>query len=229
MQYFEGLGLVLKESLSSVWGAFAQFVPILLLAIVVFIVGMLIASVVGKAVSQLITATKVDKLFESAGFKNSLSRAGLSLDLGKFFGVIIKWFIAIVFLMASLQILNLTQVSGFIGQMVLLYLPKIIVIVIILILAAIIADVVKKIVITSSKIVNVNSSEAFGSVAKYAVWVMAVILILSQFEGIDQYAITLFTGIVAFLVISLGLSFGLGGKEAASKTINRISDNMSTK
>jgi len=229
MNYFEGLGIVLKESLTNVWGAFADIVPILLLAIIVFVVGMFIASIIGKVVAQLITATKVDKLFESAGFIDSLSKAGLKFDLGKFFGVIVKWFIIIVFLMASLQILQLTEVSAFIGQMVLLYLPKIIVIVIILILAAIIADVVKKIIITSSKIVNVKSSEAFGSIAKYAVWVMAVILILSQFEGIDQYAITLFTGVIAFLVISLGLAFGIGGKDAAARILDKVSKDVSSK
>lgn len=229
MEYLKELGSVFGSSLSNVWAVFASFVPVLLLAIVLFVVGMLIAKVVGKAIAQVITVTRVDKLFESAGLGDVLAKAGLKLDIGKFFGVIVKWFIVIVFLMASLQIVQLTDVSVFIGKMAFLYVPKIIIIAIIFILAAIIADAIKKIVITSAKVANINKSETLGAIAKYAVWAVAVILILSQFEDLKNYMLILFGGVMLFVVIAGGISFGLGGKEAAARAIEKASKELSAK
>jgi len=229
MTYLESLWSVLSASLAGVWSIIAGFVPALLLAIVLFIIGVVIASVISNAIAQVIRVTKVDRLFESAGAGAFFNKIGLKLDIGKFFGVIIKWFIVVVFLMASLQIIQLTQVSQFIGEMVILYLPKVVIIIIILMLAAIIADAFKKIVITGAKAASIATSEVLGSIAKYAVWVVAIMLVFSQFDGIKDYVLVIFIGIVSFLVIAGGLAFGLGGKEQAARTIEKISNEMSTK
>lgn len=228
MNYIDNLGSVLSSSLTGVWGIFVNLVPTLLLAIVLFVVGMLIASVLGKAIAQLIEVTRVDKLLKSAGAEEFLSKMGLKLNTGKFFGVIVQWFIAIVFLMASLQIVNLSEVSQFIGEMVLLYLPKVIIIVIILMLAVIIADAVKKIVATSVKAANMKSSEVLASIAKYAVWIIAIMLIFAQFENIEKYILIIFSGIMGFIVIAGGIAFGIGGKDAASRAIEKFSKEMSS-
>ncbi len=229
MEYIKSLLSVFSDSLASVWGIFASFVPTLLLAIILFIVGMVIASIVGKAIAQVINSLKVDKFFQSAGAEEVLTRMGLKLNVGKFFGVIVKWFIAIVFLIASLQIVKLTQVSQFISQMILLYLPAVIITAIVLILATIIADTTKKLVIASAKAANISSANTLGTVAKYAIWIFAIMIVLPQF-GIDGTIINiLFGGIVAVFAIAGGLAFGLGGKEAAARAIDKVSRDFSPK
>jgi len=229
MNYLDGLLSVFSGSLSGVWSIFASFLPAFLLALVSFIVGVLLASLVSSAIAQVIRATKIDKLLERAGVEVFLNKMGLKLDTGKFFGVIIKWFIVIVFLMAALQIMGLTEVSGFIGELVIMYLPKVIVIIIILMVAAIIADAFKKIVVASVRAANISASQMLGSIAKYSVWIIAIILILSQFDEIRNYVLVIFTGIVAFVVIAGGIAFGLGGKDAASRAIEKISKEINPK
>lgn len=229
MEYIKSLGTIFQDSLSNVWGAFATFIPIVLLAIILFVVGMLIAGVVGRAVAQVISITKVDKLFESAGVSEFLAKAGLKLDIGKFFGVIVKWFIAIVFLMASLQVVQLTEVSRFIGEMVFLSLPKVLIIAIVLILATIIADFVKNFVLASAKAANIKSASSLASIAKYAIWIFAFSIILPQL-GIDDKLIQIFWGgVMGVIAISFGLAFGLGGKEAAARAIDKITNDLSSK
>ena len=56
-------GEVFNASLKSLWMSFIQFTPKLILAIVFFIVGWVIASIVSKAISQVFASLKVDKLF----------------------------------------------------------------------------------------------------------------------------------------------------------------------
>jgi len=229
MMFIQNLGLVFSESLLGLWYGFINFVPGLLLAIILFVIGLAVGSIVGKAIAQVISAIKIDKLFESAGAEELFTRMGIKLDIGKFFGIIVKWFIVIVFLMASLQIVGLTQVNDFLRSAVLFYLPKVIIASIVLIISTIIADAIQKVVVASAKAANITSANMLGSVAKYAIWIFAIIIALSELGIATYFMQVLFMGIIVMLAIAGGLAFGLGGKEAASRAIEKISKDMSAK
>jgi hypothetical protein len=211
------------------WYGFINFVPSLLLAIILFIIGLVVGSIVGRAVAQVISALKIDKLFESAGVEEVMARMGMTLNIGKFFGVIVKWFIVIVFLMASLQIVGLTQVNDFLRTAVLFYLPKVVIAAIVLIIATILADIMKKLVVASAKAANIASANMLGSITNYAIWGFAFIIALSELGIASAFMQILFTGLIAALALALGLSFGLGGQAAAARAIDNISKEMSAK
>lgn len=229
MLYIQSLGSVLSGSLLELWYGFISFVPGLLLAVILFIIGWVVGSVVGKAIAQVITAIKLDSLFESAGSNEMFARMGIKLNIGKFFGIIVKWFIIIVFLMASLQIVGLTQVNDFLRSAVLFYLPKVIIAAIVLVIATILADTMQKLVVASSKAANITSANMLGTITKYAIWIFAFIIALSELGIATYFMQVLFMGIVVMLAIAGGLAFGLGGKEAAAGAIQKISKDMSSK
>jgi hypothetical protein len=227
--FIQNLGLVFSESLLGLWYGFISFVPGLLLAVILFIIGWIVGSVVGKAIAQVISALKVDKLFESAGSEEVMNRMGIKLNIGKFFGVIVKWFIIIVFLMASLQIVGLTQVNDFLRSAVLFYLPKVVIAAIVLIIATILAEAMQKVVLASAKAANISSANMLGSITKYAIWMFALIIALSELGIATYFMQVLFMGLIVMLAIAGGLAFGLVGKEAASRAIEKISKDMSSK
>jgi hypothetical protein len=229
MTFFQNLSLVFSDSLLGLWYGFINFVPSLLLAIILFIIGLVVGSIVGRAVAQVISALKIDKLFESAGVEEVMARMGMTLNIGKFFGVIVKWFIVIVFLMASLQIVGLTQVNDFLRTAVLFYLPKVVIAAIVLIIATILADIMKKLVVASAKAANIASANMLGSITNYAIWGFAFIIALSELGIASAFMQILFTGLIAALALALGLSFGLGGQAAAARAIDNISKEMSAK
>lgn len=229
IMFIQNLGLVFSDSLLGLWYGFINFVPSLLLAIILFIIGWAVGVVVGKAVAQIITALKVDKLFENAGTQEIMNRMGMKLSVGKFFGVIVKWFIIIVFLIASLQIVGLTQVNEFLRSAVLLYLPKVIIAAIVLIIATIIADATHKVVLASTKAANISSAKMLAAISRYAIWIFAFIIALSELGIATYFMQVLFMGLVVMLAIAGGLAFGLGGKDAASRVIENVSRDMSSK
>jgi len=229
MTFIQNLGLVFSDSLMGLWYGFITFIPGLLLAIILFIIGWVVGSIVGKAIAQVISTLKIDKLFESAGSEEVFARMGIKLNVGKFLGVIVKWFIVIVFLMASLQIVGLTQVNDFLRTAVLLYLPKVVIAAIVLILATVIADTMKKLVLASAKAANLSSANMLASITNYAIWGFAAIIALSEIGIATSFMQILFTGLIAALALALGLSFGLGGKEAAARAIENIQKDMSSK
>lgn len=219
-------GQVFSSSLQSVWLGFINFVPNLIVAIVVFVIGWVLGSVVGRAIAQVVSALKIDKLFQSAGAEEVLNRAGMKLNVGGFIGWLVKWFIIIVFLMTSLEVLGLEQVNAFLREVVLAYLPQVIIAALILILATVVADFIRKVVSGAAKAAEVRGSNMVGTISYYAIWIFALIIALSTLGIAPQFMQILFTGIVAMLAIAGGLAFGLGGRDAAQKTIENVSENM---
>src|SRR3989339_506020 len=146
MMLLQSWGEVFSQSLVGLWYGFISFIPSLLGAIIIFIVGVLVGKVIGRAISQLVALLKVDKLFESAGANDFMNRAGLKLSVSGFIGGVVKWFIIVVFLMASLQIIGLTQVNDFLREAVLYYLPKVVIASLVLIIATVLADAMRKLV-----------------------------------------------------------------------------------
>lgn len=225
----ENFGESFALSLNSLWTGFAMFIPNFILAIVIFIIGWVIGSVVGKAVMQLLSALKIDKIFESAGASEMMSRAGMRLNVGKFIGDLVKWFIIAVFLMWSLEWLKLTEVTQFLRDVVVQYLPRVIVAALVLVMATVISDFMRKVIRGSAKMANVRSANLLGSIAHYAIWIFAFIIALSELGVAAQFMQILFTGIIAMLAIAGGLAFGLGGRDAAARSIENIRENTSMK
>ncbi|MDP3661666.1 MAG: hypothetical protein Q8R17_02355 [bacterium] len=207
---------VLQGSFQDLWLGIAAFLPQLVIAIVIFAVGWAIGSLLGRVVSHIIGALKVDSLLESARVDEVLKRGGFVLDSGRFVGGLVEWFVIVVFLVASLEVLGLTQVNTFLQQVVLLYLPRVIVAVLILLVAVVIASAMQRVVVGAAKAAEIRSANFLGSVTKWAIWIFAVLMALFQLGIAAPFVQTLFTGVVVALSIGFGLAFGLGGQDAAA-------------
>jgi len=217
---------IVTASLQTLWSGFIGFLPNLLGAIIVFIIGWLIASVLGKLTIQIIRLLRIDNILEKIGFKKSIERANLKLDSGKFLGEIVKWFFIIVFLMAATDILNMSQVTEFLRQ-ILLYIPHLIVAILILLAAVLIANFLQKLVKASVEAAGLKSANFLATVTKWAILVFAILAALLQLGIVPSLIQTIFTGVVAALVISTGLAFGLGGRDLATQILNKIKKDVS--
>jgi hypothetical protein len=213
---------VLQQSFQDIWLGFAKFMPNLVIAIVIFIIGWAIGRLLGKVVAQIIRSLKVDNVLRGARFEEILKKAGFNLDSGRFLGDLVEWFVVVVFLVASLEILGLSQVNVFLQQVVLLYLPQVIIAAFILMVSVVIADAVQKIVVGAAKAAGIKSANFVGTVAKWAIWIFAILMALFQLGIATAFVQILFTGVVVALALGFGLSFGLGGQDAASKFIEKV-------
>lgn len=220
-------GEVLTQSFQDLWVGVIAFVPNLIVAIVIFILGWVVGAVLGRVVSQIIKAVRVDSALESAGASDVLSRAGFRLDSGAFVGGLVKWFFIIAFLVAAFDVLGLTQVNVFLQEVVLGYLPNVIVAALILLLAAVIADAMQKVVVGSAKAAEMEHAHFLGGVTRWAIWIFAIIIALSHLGIAQSFMQVLFTGVVAMLALAGGLAFGLGGRDAAGDFIGKLKKDIS--
>jgi len=220
-------GEVLSASFKALWVGVISFIPNLVVAVVILCIGWAIGALISKGISHFMKMIKFDEALDRAGFGDVVKRAGLNLNSGRFIGGLVKYFVIVVFLIASFDVLGLTQVTAFLQQIVVGYLPQLIIAVLILLVGGVVGDVLSRVVTASSKAANVSQANFLGVVSKWAVWVFAVLVALSQMGIAGDFIKTLFTGFVVAVSLALGLLFGLGGQEAAGRAIAKVQDKMS--
>lgn len=226
---FNTWGDVLTLSFQNLWVGVVNFVPNLVIALVILIVGWLIGALLGKAVAQVFRSLKVDEALRRAGFESFLHRGGIRLDSGAFIGALVKWFVIVVFLVAAFDVLGLAQVNVFLQDVVLGYLPRVIVAALVLLVGGVVGDVASRAVTAAGRTASVSSAHFAGAIAKWAIWIFAILVAFSQLGIGAAFSQTLFTGIVIAISLALGLSFGLGGQESAGRFIEKLRGEMNGK
>jgi len=225
MMFIQNWGDVFAQSLQSVWYGVASFVPNLIIAIVIFAIGWVLAALIEKLVESILKGVKLDAALKSAGLEDVMKRAGHNLNSGRFVGVLVKWFVIVVFLMASFDVLGLSQVNDFLRQVV-NYLPQVIVAVFILMVAIIVGNAMQKVVVASAKAGQVKSAELFGRVTRWSIWIFAVLTALITLGIAPALIQMIVTAIFAGAALALGLAFGLGSKEVAGRWVEKTTSHI---
>lgn len=222
-------GDALTSSLQNVWLGVANFIPTFLAAIIIAIIGWIVGAIFFKFVFELVKLARIDSALRATGLEKFVEKAGFKLNTGYFLGKLVEWFIIIVFLVAALGVLGLTQVTAFLKDVVLGYLPQVIVAVLIIFVAAIVAEAVQKVVAGTARAANIKSANFAGKIAKWAIWIFAILAAIMQLGIAVSFINTLFTGIIIAISLALGLAFGLGGQDAASQYIAKVKNDISEK
>jgi len=209
------------EALKGLWQAFLMFIPKLVGAIIIFIIGWFISVGIGKLISEILKRIKFNQIFEKGIWKDALEKAEFKIDASGFIGVICKWILVIVFLLAAVEILGLAQFADFLVK-VLAYLPNVIVAALIFVVAVIISDILEKLVRAVVEGVRVGYGQVVGAIVRWSIWVFAVLAILIQLKIAPALLQSLFIGFVALLAIAGGIAFGLGGKEVAAELLQNL-------
>ncbi|MBT3230214.1 hypothetical protein HN358_00305 [Candidatus Uhrbacteria bacterium] len=219
---------VLQSAFVDLWAGVVLFVPKLLFAVIIFILGLILAGVLYKVVIRLAKVLHIDELMQKLELDTMFKRAGLKLDLGKSLGWLVKWFVIIFALIAAADILEWNQVTLFLTTIV-EYIPNVLIAVIILLVGMILANFVQEIIKTALEAAKMHSACFLAGSARYAIIVFSFMAALVQLGIAESLIQVLFTGFVAMIALAGGLAFGLGGREYASRILNQLSKDLSSK
>lgn len=212
---------ITMQSVQGLWQGFISFLPSLVGALVIFAVGWIISVVIGRVVADILKRARFNQIFERGNWKRALEKADLKVDPSGFIGGIFKWVLAVVFLLASVEVLGLDQLAGFIRD-VLAYLPNVLVASLIFVVTVIIADISEKVLRAAVESTQVGYGHIVGVIVRWSLWIFATIAILTQLGVAPMLLNTLFTGLVALVVIAGGLAFGLAGKDVAGQILQDL-------
>jgi len=223
-KWVDSLAVPTTDALLELWYGFLSFIPGLIAAIVIFLIGWILAVIIGKLVAEILTRIKLNQFFERAGWKTALEKAEMKINPSDFIGAIVKWVLVITFLYAAVGVLGAPfgAFKELLGD-ILGYLPNVIVAALIFVIAVIIADIVEKVVRAAVEGIKVGYGHLVGVIIKWAIWIFAILAIFQQLkfdwaDWIFDLIKIVFVGIVAMLAIA----FGLGGKDVAAEIAQDI-------
>jgi len=199
-----------------------EFLPKLALAVVILIVGWLIAKVVRFAVTRGLKAINFNVLTDRSGMDGFLKRGGLKADTTGLLSQILYWLVVLATLMVAFNTLGLAYVTDLIGRIV-LFIPKVIVSVLILAFGSYFARFLATSVSTYCKNVGIQDADLLGRITMYAVMIFVAIIALDQMNiGGDILRLT-FLVLLSGVVLALAIAFGLGGQKWAGTLLERMS------
>ncbi len=212
---------ITSAALLDSWGRIVSFLPRLLGAIVIIIIGVLVANILNWAIRRIVEASRLQGAFDQLHFSKALKTAHLSTHLPSIIGSFVQWVVIILFLLPSASVLGLSQVSNILDSII-RYLPNVGVASLILFFGAIFAEFISNVIRATSAGIGATAATSLGVISRYIIYIFAGLAALSQLNIAPQVINILLTGFVAASAIAFGLSFGLGGKEAASDLIVKI-------
>jgi hypothetical protein len=217
MENMEMLLEPLRASLHQV----GEFLPRVLLALVIVVVGWLVAKAVRFAIVKMLRAINFNVVTEKAGIDAFLQQGGSDINATNVLGMLFYWLVILAALMVAFNSMGLTYVTDLIGHIV-LFVPKVMVAVLILAFGAYFARVIGAALTTYCKNVGIGDAEVLGKVALYAIMVFVMLVALDQL-GLGDIIRQTFLIIIAAVALALALAFGLGGQKRAAELLERWS------
>ena len=210
-----------KAMLIKIW----SYVPSLAGAIVILVVGWLVAKVVETIVVRMLKAVRLDVASDKAGVSNVLAQGEIRLSLSELIGAIIYWLVILVVLATALNALNLAIAADLISRLV-AYVPNILGAIFILVLGTFLANFVSAIVRTSASNAGLNSAKLLAKLTQTVLVIFAVIVAIEQLKIASALIVLAVNVVLISIGLGLAIAFGLGCKDIAGKYMQEIVNNF---
>lgn len=210
---------IIQLSLLDLWGRLVEVLPDLIGAVIVLLLGLIVAPILGGIVKKVFDIIRIDELAEKAGLKEVISGYSQKFSISLLIGKIVKWFFVLAFVMAASEILGWMRISQFLNEII-FYIPQVLIAVIILVFA-VIAGNFFDVVVTRSLVGSnapVDNPQVMGKITKWAFVLFGVMAAMLQIGIAPSLIQILFAGIV----LALALAFGLGGRDKAGDLLDYI-------
>lgn len=195
------------------------YIPKVISAAIVLIIGYFIAKIVRTLLTKALRALKFDQMCDRAGISGMLQKAGSKMDAAGLLGLVVFWWIFLMFIENALNSLALPSVTAYIN-IVLAYLPRVFAALLIVIVGALIANVVAGIVRGTLSEAKISSAGMLASLARWAILLFAVLSALTELDIAPNMVFILFACTAGMIALAGALAFGLGGRDTAAQIVS---------
>lgn len=211
------------SAINTLWDQLASFVPQLLAAILLLILGWLLARVARSGLERLLKAINFDAIIHKSGLEASIQQGGLNMSVSSILGHLVYWMIILVMIVTVSNSLNLPMVADLFERVV-LYIPNVIVAILVLVFGTILARFINRIVFAWLTGVGFAGALTVSTFSEYAMMVFVFFAALEQLQIANELITAAF--IIAFGAVGLAfaIAFGLGAKDAAQRVIEQLYD-----
>lgn len=189
-----------------------SFIPTLIGAILVFIIGLVLARWLKIVVVKFLNLVRLSDLVGGETAKKFLKNADVTQKLESVVGELVRYLVILISFVAAANILGLSAVTVVFNSLI-GYLPNVLAAVIILVVGVLLAGFLEKVVKGSLGGIDIRLSRLMGKLVSYIIFAFTVLATISQLGIAKSFIDALFVGFVAMLALASGLSLGLGSKD----------------
>ena len=193
-------------------------------ALLILVVGWLIAKVIKAAVVKALKALPVDEFARQIKLADFLKKGEVKYQLSELIGVTVYWVVLLAFLLAVLDVLGMSAAAGLLGR-VLGYVPNVLAGVIVLVLGLFFGTIVNGVVQTAAANAGIVQAKGLGAIAQVTVIIFAVAVALEKFLN-SMIIQTAFNTVVMAVAFGAALAFGLGCKDIAGRAVGDFIDKV---
>ena len=211
---------IFLDPIKEMWTLFLTYIPKLLGAIVVLIIGWVVARAVQTVVDRLLSKARFNTLTERAGINEALSAAQIHRPPSTLIARLFFWIVMLVMLSSAVEVLNLPVASRLLDQLV-SYIPNVIAAAFILALGFFFGSLVRSFVVTLAGGIKMVNPNTLGQVAQAAIIIFAVAGSLEQLQIATETIHTAFTLLFGGFALGLAIAFGLGCQDIVKAWVNQ--------
>lgn len=214
-------GQAVLNPLQDIWYRFLIFLPNLIGALIILLIGWIVAVGLDRLVVQVLKQIKLDTALNKVGTKTLFKKAGADFEASDFIGGLVKWTVLLIAFLAAADVLGLTKVTDFLNQ-ILSYIPNIFVAIAILLIGMLAANFFSHVVRGGVGAARIRAANFLATITKWVIWIFTILVALAQLGIAAAIIDRLITAIFFMIALAGGLAFGLGGQKTASETLEDL-------
>ena len=203
-----------------------SFVPTILGALLILLVGGVIAKTLEQVIVRVLKVITLDKIADQIRLSTILSRGGIRRKLSELIGAVVYWIVMLAFVMTALNALNLT-VAAELFQQIVSFLPNVIAAVFILIVGVFASAFLATTVRTAASNAGIVQSHLLSQAVQAAVIIFTAVASLQQLQ--IQFVGEVFLIILSGISLGCALAFGLGCKDLAGRWLSDVVDQLQSR
>lgn len=192
-------------------------IPQIITAVALIVIGTYVARITGKLLTNLLSSIGADTVTQKIIGTDNSKMKGFSLS--KAIGEVVKYIIVLLFIVQAIDVIKLDVLHS-VGEAIIAYLPFIISAIIIMGVALFFATWVESFMKKKYPKANLTTI-----IVKAAIIIVAIFMTLIQLDIATSIVNAAFIIILGALAIAFAISFGIGGREFAAKTMEKLSNN----
>ncbi|MBU3019560.1 mechanosensitive ion channel [Paraglaciecola agarilytica] len=223
-------------SLAALFEEVAGFLPSLVAALIILLIGYFVSRLLRFAVSSILKKVGVDKLAQATGIDQQLSKFGKNVCVSSTLAVLVFWITFLVFIVTAADSLGLSQLGETMDQF-LRFIPKIIAATLILLFGLAAANLIKNAIYNAAKAAEFDFARPLSKAAYGLIAILTLSLTINQLEIDTVLLDTIIAIALATLGVGTAISLGLGSREASQNIIYslyisdtvKVGDSVTTK
>jgi hypothetical protein len=206
--------LNITDSIERGFTVFFAWLPSLLAALAILVVGYIVARIVGKVVGRLLERAGFDRIVHGSPGGNFARR--VTATPSRLFGTIAFWALFLGAVSLAVTALGIEALTEFLGE-VYAYLPNVIAALLIFLVAGAVAAAVAALAQRFAG--DTPLGTIVSTAAPILVMTIATFMILDQLKIAEDIVVITYAALLGAIALGTALAFGLGGRDVAREVL----------